>query len=320
MRYRAAFVLLALLLAACGGQPAAAPTPAPTAPPTNTPAPTNTPIPPTATPLPPTPTPAPASPAASGAGQTEVEQAIAAGIERVRDASAYRVKLEMTASGAFMGAAGGTGAGTQLIAIEGDVVGANSHLTLRGLFSALLGADPLQGLELISVDGTSYVRGPAPLLGATEDRWYELPDDGSSPASAVRADQIVGGLESANLDLSGFEAAGAEELDGQQCQVYVGDKEATVAAFEAVGSDGLPGPQNFEEVERAELRFWICEDGYFHQLQLDTEGVPEGQTESVGYTMLMRLFDFDAPITVEAPADAAPLEISPALGLPTPTP
>jgi hypothetical protein len=325
LTYSLMAAVLAYALAACGGQPAAVPTAAPTAPPTQaptaTPIPTDTPV-PTNTPPPATPTPASASAGSSSAAAGEVEQAIAAGLEQVQSASAYRVELEMAATGNLgMGApAQGAGGPVALISLAGDVAGEDSRLTLKGLFSAFLGANPDQGLELITVDGASYVRGPAPLLGATEAQWYELPADGSSPASAVRSDQIVGGLVGADLDLSGFEAAGEETLDGQRCQVYVGDKEATTRAFEAVGDQGLPGPQSFEEVTRAELKFWICEDGYFHQLALDTEGVPEGQTEPVGYTLTMRLFDFDADITVEAPADAEQLESIAVPGLPTPTP
>ncbi|HWQ11654.1 MAG TPA: hypothetical protein VNL77_02575 [Roseiflexaceae bacterium] len=316
-------IALAALLTACGGQPAAAPTAAPTSTPapTDTPAPTNTPV-PTDTPAPtntpaPTDTPIPAAGAAGGGAA----QAINAGLEKVKDASAYRVSIQMDASGDLgLGAPEvAQGGPLQLIAMEGEVAGADSHVTLKGVLSAFMGADPEQGLELITAGGKSYVRGPAPLLGATEAKWYELPQDGSSPASSLRSDAIVGGLTEANMDLSGFQEAGEEELDGQRCQVYTGDKEATIKAFEQVGSQGLPGPQSFAEVRRAELRFWICEDGYFHQLVLDTEGVPEGQETPVAYTLTMRLYDFDADITVEAPEDAAKLE-TPALGLPTPTP
>ncbi|MEN9933535.1 MAG: hypothetical protein RLZZ387_114 [Chloroflexota bacterium] len=303
--------MLAAVMTACGGPAAAVPTPAPTATPVP---PTATPVPPTATPAPPTATPAPAAQGGDAAA------AITAGLEQVKQADTYRVSMAMSASGnAVQGQAAGGSGPVQLIAVEGDVAGEDSRLRLSGLFSAFMGADPTTGLEMISVGGTSYVRGPAPLLGAAEAAWYELPADGSSPVSSIEPGQIVGGLTGSDMDLSGFTAAGEEELDGQRCQVYAGDREATMRAFETVGEQGLPGPQGFSEVERAELKFWVCEDGYFHQLVLDMEGLPEGQTEPVAYTIELRMYDFDADIRVEAPADAQPLQV-PGLELPTPTP
>jgi hypothetical protein len=207
----------------------------------------------------------------------------------------------------------------QVIGAEGEVVGEDSSIRLRGLFGQLLGADPAQGLELITVGGKSYVRGPVPLLGAPQAAWYALPEDGSSPANAVKPGEFVGGLTGADLDLSGFAAAGEEQLDGRQCRVFVGDKEATERAFARMSGEGLPGPQSFEEVRRAEMKFWVCEDGYFHKLTLDSEGVPEGQTEPVSYLVTVRLFDFDADITIAAPPNPSPLETTTMPGLPTAT-
>jgi hypothetical protein len=304
-----------LLLAACGGQ-AAVPTPAPTvaptatAAPTATPRPTNTPLPPTATPAPPTATP--------GAAEGKAAEAISASFEQVRDAASYRLELDVASTGAALGSAE-PGSASQLIGATGEVAGDDSHITLTGLFGQLLGADPAKGLELITVDGTSYVRGPVPLLGAAEARWYELPADGSSPASSVQPGAVVGGVLSDDMDLSGFVAGDEEQLDGQTCQVYIGDKDATVAAFEQIGDQGLPGPQNFSEVRRAEMRFWVCEDGYLHKLTLDTEGLQAGQSEPIGYTMNVRLFDFGADVDIAAPAGAEPVT-PPSFGLPTPTP
>jgi len=304
-----------LLLAACGGQ-AAVPTPAPTAAPTATiaatatPRPTNTPLPPTATPVPATATPA--------AAQGAAAEAISASFEQVRDAASYRLELDVASTGAALGGSA-LGVASQLIGASGEVAGDDSHITLTGLFGQLLGADPTKGLELITANGKSYVRGPVPLLGAAEARWYELPADGSSPASSVQPGAVVGGVLSDDMDLSGFVAGDQEQLDGQTCQMYIGDKDATIAAFEQVEGQGLPGPQNFSEVRRAEMRFWVCEDGYLHKLTLDTEGLQAGQSEPIGYTMDVRLFDFGADVEIEAPADAEPVT-PPSFGLPTPTP
>ena len=77
----------------------------------------------------------------------------------------------------------------------------------------------------------------------------------------------------------------------------------------SLGSTGLPGAAELENVERADLRFWVCEDGYFHQMTLDFAGTTEGQEEPVELALLLRLYDFDGDISVTAPADAEPIAI-----------
>lgn len=294
----AAAVCAALALAGCGGA-ASAPTPAPTATatPTATPAPTAT-----ATAIPASP--AATSEPAAGDGSGPL---IAAAMDRTRAAGSYRLALTMRGTGPAGVGSGAAGGPVPMIDARGEVAGDASRVTLAGVFGALLGADPAAGLEMISAGGASYVRGPAPLLGALEDAWYVLPPDGSSPASSVRPTELVGGVLDAQYDLSGFRAAGETSLDGQACRVYAGDRAATIRAFEQVGQGGLPGPRSFSEVRQAEMTFTVCEDGFVHQLTVDVAGLQPGQSEESGYQLDVRLSGFDEPISVAAPADAREL-------------
>jgi hypothetical protein len=57
----------------------------------------------------------------------------------------------------------------EVISMKGEVVGKNSRIAIGGLFAAFLSGDPQKSTEFITVDGKSYIRGPAPLFGAPDD-------------------------------------------------------------------------------------------------------------------------------------------------------
>jgi hypothetical protein len=301
-------MLLALLLAACGGTPAV---------PTTTPAPTATPVPsPTPAPSPtaePTeaPEPTPASDAAAAdAADSASDGDIQTAIERSRRIETYRLELTMAGQGLGEELVPGAEPGqtVALFSVEGAFDGSDSDLVLGGFLATFLGVE--DGLAVITVDDVSYLRGPVPLLGATEDRWYELPADQSGIAEPpLAADDLLGSFADESFDESGFTQTGSEEIDGLQCAVYIGDREATLAALEGLGEDTLPTGEE-ENLEIAELRFWVCEDGYVHQIQADLSGTnPEVPDQQVELALRMRFFDINGDISIEAPADAVPLAL-----------
>ncbi len=301
---------LTLTLVGCGGI-GAAPTPVP---PTNTPLPTPTPR-PTATPRP-SPTPVPPTQPSTPAS-TDVIQS---GLIATAGADTYRIELSFKTKGAMgEGAPAASADGMiEIINLKGEVAGDNSRIVLSGFFAALLSGDPERGTEFLTADGKSYIRGPAPLFGAPDDAWYELPPDQQSPAETVDPDQITGSLRSGNVDLSRFTPGGFETLDGQRCAIFVGDKETTINLLNGVNQQGtLPfAPQ---DVDQAETRLSICEDGRLHKMTIDVTGTAEGQTEPTSVSMLLRLFDFNSEIQIVAPTDARPLE-PPSMTVPTPSP
>jgi hypothetical protein len=230
MNIRHLLLLTVLMLALAGcGIIGVAPTPTPV-PPTNTPLPTPTPRPtatprPTPTPVPPTQPPTPAS--------TDVIQS---GLIATAGADTYRIELSFKTKGAMgEGAPAASADGMiEIINLKGEVAGDNSRIVLSGFFAALLSGDPERGTEFLTADGKSYIRGPAPLFGAPDDAWYELPPDQQSPAETVDPDQITGSLRSGNVDLSRFTPGGFETLDGQRCAIFVGDRETTINLLNGV--------------------------------------------------------------------------------------
>jgi len=301
---------LTLTLVGCGGI-GAAPTPVP---PTNTPLPTPTPRPtatprPTPTPVPPTQPPTPAS--------TDVIQS---GLIATAGADTYRIELSFKTKGAMGEGAPAASAGgmIEIINLKGEVAGDNSRIVLSGFFAALLSGDPERGTEFLTADGKSYIRGPAPLFGAPDDAWYELPPDQQSPAETVDPGQITGSLRSGNVDLSRFTPGGFETLDGQRCAIFVGDRETTTNLLTGVNQEGTL-PLALQNIDQAETRLSICEDGRLHKMTIDVTGTAEGQTEPTSFSMLLRLFDFNSAIRIVAPTDARPLE-PPSFTVPTPSP
>jgi len=301
---------LTLTLVGCGGI-GAAPTPVP---PTNTPLPTPTPRPtatprPTPTPVPPTQPPTPAS--------TDVIQS---GLIATAGADTYRIELSFKTKGAMgEGAPAASADGMiEIISLKGEVAGDNSRIVLSGFFAALLSGDPERGTEFLTADGKSYIRGPAPLFGAPDDAWYELPPDQQSPAETVDPGQITGSLRSGNVDLSRFTPGGFETLDGQRCAIFVGDRETTTNLLTGVNQEGTL-PLALQNIDQAETRLSICEDGRLHKMTIDVTGTAEGQTEPTSFSMLLRLFDFNSAIRIVAPTDARPLE-PPSFTVPTPSP
>lgn len=311
---------LALALAGCGiigaaptptpVPPTPTPTWTPTPPSTPTPRPTATPL-PTATPIPPTQPPASAS--------TDV---VRNGLLAATKAESYRIELSFktkgpTSEGAPVASSDGM---VEVISMRGEVAGKNSRTEIGGLFAALLSGDPQKRTQFMTVDGKSYIRGPAPLLGATEDAWYELPSEQASPET-VSPDQIRGSLQrSSAFDLTGFTPGGFETLDGQRCAVFIGDKETTIRLLSGVNEQGtLPSTLQAEEIDQAETRLFICEDGRLHKMTIDASGTPAGETEPASFSMLLRMYDFNSNIRIVAPANARPLA-PPSFILPTPTP
>lgn len=308
--------VIGLLVAGCAGAPAAGPAPTATAlPPTATPEPPT----PTITPLPPTATPeqaATASPAAAGdasapAADGAAADAIRAAVAQTGATEAYRVDLSISGQGGFGAAFPNAPADQEieLIALRGAQDGPASQFTIGGLLVGLAGADPAQGIEVIVADNTNYIRGPVPLLGAPEARWYILEEGADAIAQPpLESSELLDAFGGEQADLSGFSEAGNATIDGQSCTIYAADRETAIAAFENLDVGTGPIDGQLEQIDTAEFEFGICPDGYVHQLRLAIAGVDPGTDEPLALTMQLQLSDFDGDITITPPEDAVPLE------------
>jgi hypothetical protein len=283
-------VLIALLvLAGCGGI-AQVPTPVPTA--TATPVPTATPL-PTATPAP-TATPLP-----------EAAEEITKALTKTAEATSYRIAVRVSGQGTLQGVNLGDRE-TEVLDLEGTFSDGDYEYVLKGALSAVLGVDPANGLQIITADGVSYLRGPVPFLGANEDGWYELSSDQSALASPAVTAGVLGTFFPARP--VGFEVDGTEQIDGESCTIYVGSKEALTAALDDVTNSGLPGSDALAEADEAELRTAICPDGYIHRIQLAFSGQgPEAGGAGFSFTTEVELSDFGSSFAIEAPDNARQL-------------
>lgn len=283
---RLSIALLAVyLLSACGGI-AQVPTPTPV-PPTATPA-------PTATPVPPTPTPAP-----------ETGALISAALLKTAAATSYRIAVQVSGKGSLQGVSLGS-TEAEILNLTGAFSDGDLEYTLKGSLASLLGVDPATGLQIATVDGTSYMRGPVPFLGATEQIWYRL----SAAQSVLTNPSLTAGALGTFFPARpvGFEADGSETIADLACTIYAGDKVAIEAAIDDLSTSGLPGADALANADTAELRAWICDDGYIHRVRLafSGSGVAQGD-EGFGFTTLVDLSDFGTTITIKKPADARDL-------------
>lgn len=295
--------IISVLLVGCGGdsEPTATPIP-PTAAPTA--------VPPTAAPQPTTAAVAPTTAATSGG-------TLADALNAVKGATAYRVDLSMTGEG-NLGVPGGPTPipGTEnepitLVVMKGEVNGKDAHFVLQGLLTSFLGIEPDKQFEVISAGGNAYLKGPLPLLGATEDKWYIAPPEAASVAQPpLTPGSFLDSFGETGIDPTEFKSAGTESLDGQTCEVFSGDKQAVVNAFSKLGGATGATPEDLESIDNAEFKFWVCPDGYLHQVKLLIEGHDPANAEVAGaFQVLMKITDFDSDIQIKAPADAIELEL-----------
>lgn len=299
------FPLMVVAMAACNAG-------SPLAPATPTVLPAATPIPPTVTPVPPAATTASGTASNLTAADTA---AILAAVQKTAAAGSYRVEMEMKGSG-DLGLSGQDNKpmdDVSFFSVSGEFKGMDAHYTLKGFLSALVGVDPNKGIEAITAGGKQYVRGPISMIGANEDRWYVLEADQIQAIKPpMQAADLLAGLSSSNVDLSVLRMAGSETVDGQTCTAYTGDRDMTIKAFEAMSTASLPGVEALTQVKDASVRFSVCDDGYLRQAQMKVQTAGKDNPDQLATFMVnMRVFDFEAPMNVTAPADAAPLKVSP---------
>lgn len=307
-----ALAAIAVALVACGSAPAPAQAPAITLAvtmliPSATPAPT--PVPPTR----------PAEPAMTDTPQPPPDNTLQAAILKTIGAASYQVEMAMTGSGQPFAALSedDPGAEVMLMAISGQHSRQNAAFTLSGLAAVLLGGGQ-DGVQVIAADGKTYLRGPAPLLGAIEERWYILPEEQASAARApVETLQFLGRFADDNAGAFVFDRAGSQELEGRSCEVYTADAAATREALASFGASVLPGAGSLS-MQAGAFSIWACDDGYVHRLEMNFDlGSTDGENKVIVFRADVRLHDHNAAITIAAPTDAIALDLP---GLITPTP
>ena len=237
--------------------------------------------------------------------------------DKSQTATAYRMEFDVSASGNLRNLPGlmNSNQETALFTMSGAVSGKDTQMVLKGWLSMFLGGDANKGFEIMSVGNKTYIRGPAAMFGAPENKWYVANDQFKSNLTNSR-----GFLSSTQpIDWNGFQKSSSETLDGRRCDVFRADRDATNRLFLNLDTQGTRTQDLFDALDNAEIKLWLCDDGYFHQLTMNLEGHQSAApTDKVSMQVRVHLFDYNANIKIAPPANPAPMQM-PSLGLVTPS-
>jgi SH3-like domain-containing protein len=151
----------------------------------------------------------------------------------------------------------------QILGLSGQFQRPNASFKMQGAYAAALEADEQLGLEVIQVNGVTYLRWPRSSGSIIAYRWYAitqaipLPSD---PAAAASVD---------SPDLLGVRSNGVEALDGQQCAISTASgPRAALRMTRKLISEGETTKDEVLGVSNSSFKFWTCADGYVHQIQM----------------------------------------------------
>ncbi len=241
--------------------------------------------------------------------------------DKMTQAKSMRFNMEMTMKGDLGALPGMTQPGQDLpmMSIVGETNGKDSHLVMKGLIAVFLTNDPTKSLEFMTVGGKSYVHGPMPMFGAPEDKWYV--GDGNGSFNMTSGQDPVDTFKQQNQDWTKFKKAGTEKLDGRSCDVYAADKDAAWDFFNQFDTQQTQMPENIDQLLSAEIKVWVCDDGYLHQMRVSMDGTSKDKpNDKVSILMLMHFSDLNGNVKITAPLNPAPLQAPAFFNLGTPTP
>ncbi|MCI0476842.1 MAG: hypothetical protein L0Y55_11385, partial [Anaerolineales bacterium] len=229
---------------------------------------------------------------------------------KAQNVTAYRIEFDWTIKGNLsdIPANWQTAQGVPLFSIAGAINGKDSQIALKGILAMLFTGGPTKSVEFLTLGDKTYLRGPAPMMGAPDDKWYVSTGQGkfSTNINEGTMPELPG---DATIDWSSFKKSATETLDGKRCDVYRGDKNATTKFFQSVDT-GTTNKQSLDTIDNAETKFWVCDDGYLHQWTMNVEGrAKDKPTEKVSFQIRLHVWDFNTNIKLTPPANPAPLQM-----------
>jgi hypothetical protein len=218
-------------------------------------------------------------------------------------ASKYRVRF----SWIFGGMQNGKYTEQPFFDFTGEVDGKNTHLVSKGGFLAMLGGDN-STIEIIDADGKEYMKGIT-MFGMTDPKVWYIQKDASTSSGFSDFTKPNYFSDFTGGDKAGYQKVGSESVDGQPCEVYLYDMKSlqNAALVGLLGS--AQDKSDFSAIDKAEMKVWLCRDGYVHQFTMDYEGHSQNDVNSKGaMKMNIHLWDFNnSAISVQAPANAKPM-------------
>jgi len=244
-----------------------------------------------------------AVPTKPSAGPSSGGNPFADALSKAKTASKYRVQFNWI----FGGMQNGKYSEQSFFDFTGEVDGPNSHLVSKGGFLAMLGGDN-STIEIIQADGKEYMKGIS-MFGMTDPQvWYVQKDSSTTSGfqDFTKPDYFSDFTGSNTAD---YQKIGSESVDAQSCDVYL----YNVKSLQNNALVGLLGSSqdktDFSAIDKAEMKVWLCGDGYVHKFTMDYEGHDSKDVNSKGaLKMNIHVWDFNNPtISVQAPKDAKPM-------------
>lgn len=254
---------------------------------------------------------------------TQSSATILNAMSKSQQVSAYRIQLDMSATGVTSGAGVSASQEMSLINLAAEMSGKDSHVTMKGMLAALFTGDTSGTFEIISVGDKQYLKGPMPMLGVKDNKWYYMADGKTTQSQNVSPDQFYKSFTNGEVDLTSFTKTRTENLDGQKCDVYSADQTQLMNALLSnsaelnLSSTQLQQLQQFQG--KTEMALWICADGFVHQMKMGMEG-KDSSGKTGGFNMLIHVYDFNGVIKITAPANASTMTNPFLITSPTPTP
>ena len=258
-------------------------------------------------------------PTSASAAPPTASGPLADALDKSKGSTNYRLNVTVTGEGNFGGASIPTPTGVtsttpiSLVNLKGETSGPNVHFTIQGIMTQALGMTADQVFEVIADNGTIYIKGPVPAFGVTDDKWYIAPPEASQLAQPpLTPMSFLNQFGQSGVNPSDFTQSGNESLDGKSCDIYGADKSAVVNAFNRLGSQTGATQEDLDSIEAAEFKFWVCDDGYIHQIRMYIQGHDKTDTTQKGsFEILMKISDYDAAIAITPPTDAIPMPTQP---------
>ncbi len=306
------FVCLVLVssaaaLLSCGGSPT----------PTSVPTPVPTLVPPTAAPTSVPPTNAPTATATTAPASGNTANAVPNALTKFTTAKAFRLNAVANVSPLFFQlpytpAPGQDPQMANIFTMEGEQNGADLHYQLKGVLASLIAvfsgfAQDSTELELTRVNDELFLRGT--LENETQARWYKIPAQDAANTK-FSPHELVQPMSGTTYPANAFSKTGTETRNGQTCDVYTGSRAAFDTVYPALAQSALLNEETLtlETVDRAEFTITVCPDGNVHDIKFNFDAHSKANANDKGsFTFDVQISDYDANISIQAPADAVPM-------------